>query len=97
MAVLSGQVVISSATPTNIGASPAPGIGALIDPIPVQIKNIDAAITIYLGGPTVSTSNGYPLLAGASISFGFVAGDEDGLYALAASGSPKIAYLSLRQ
>jgi hypothetical protein len=97
MAVSSGQVVISSSTPTNVAVSGQINLGSLGDPIPCQVKNIDASITIYLGGPAVSTSTGYPLLAGASISFGFVAGDDNALYALAASGSPKLAFLTLRQ
>ena len=97
MAVLSGQLTTSAVTAKVIPASPAPGLGALIDPIPVQVKNIDATITVYLGGSAVTSGTGYPLLAGQSISFGFVAGDEDGLYVIAASATPMVAWLSLRQ
>ena len=97
MAVLSGQFTTSAVTAGTIPVSPTPGVGSLIDPIPVQVKNMDATITVYLGGPGVTSSTGYPLLAGASISFGFVAGDEDALYVIAASGTPKMAWLALRQ
>ena len=96
MAVTSGQVTISSASVTAIPVSLEINVGALMDPIPAQIKNIDAAITIYVGGPTVSLTTGYPLGPGVALSFGFIAGDGNTLYALAASGSPKIAYLVLR-
>ena len=97
MAVSSGQFTTSSSTAGTVPLSGQLNLGSLADPIPVQLKNIDGAITIYLGGPNVSTSTGYPLLAGASISFGFVAGDDNAVYALAASGSPKLAWLALRQ
>jgi len=54
-----------------------------------EIKNIDAAITIYLGGSTaVTAANGYPLAPGDT--FGIV-GNPGSVWAIAASGTPSIA------
>jgi hypothetical protein len=56
-----------------------------------EIKNADAAISIYLGSSSsVSTSNGHLLKAGES----FVFQDYDGpIYAIAASGTPTVTIL----
>lgn len=101
----SQQVVVSSATATNLitegtGASGAGFLqthGAAGDELPGIIQNIDTAITVYLGGADVSTSNGFPLVAGASLPITFLGHDAKWLYALAASGSPKVAVLLGRQ
>lgn len=34
----------------------------------LAIRN-DSAVTVYLGGPDVTTSNGFPILAGESMAF----------------------------
>jgi hypothetical protein len=59
------------------------------------IKNVDGAITVYLGGSNVTNAgaNGYELIAGASIAMDLYAGDE--LYAVAASGTPSIRILEI--
>jgi hypothetical protein len=54
----------------------------------IAIKNIDSAITIYVGGATVTASNGMPLKAGESISIDTTAL----IQVIAASGSPVVAY-----
>ena len=65
MAVISNQLTTSTtAAPVIAGAGLTSLNGAVNDPLPLQIKNIDASITIYIGGPGVTSSNGYPLLAG---------------------------------
>lgn len=71
--------------------------GAVGDPLPLQIKNIDASITIYIGGANVSSSNGYPLLAGQSISTSWLQAEVTTLYCVAASATPKLAVLTARQ
>lgn len=57
----------------------------------VIVRNNDASIIVYLGGPDVTTSNGFPLAAGASIPVSGYAGEI--LYAVAASGTPVIRLL----
>lgn len=55
----------------------------------VTIKNLDAAIVVYVGKATVTAGNGMPLKAGESISI-----DWTGLIqVIAASGTPTVAYL----
>ena len=101
----SQQITISSSTATPLivpgtGASGSGFLqykGAVGDELPFIIQNIDAAITVYLGGTDVSTSNGFPLVAGASLPIQTLHADALYLYALAASGSPKVAVLAGRQ
>jgi hypothetical protein len=48
---------------------------------------MDSSITVYIGDATVTTTTGHPLAAGLSITIPTTAA----LYAIAASGSPKVA------
>lgn len=66
------------------------------DPLPVQIANIDPAITIYVGGPDVSASLGMPIAPGASWTANLY-GTSEIPWLVAASGTPKAAVLLGRQ
>jgi hypothetical protein len=55
----------------------------------VTIINLDAVITIYVGPPTVTSGNGFPLVAGASIYLPTAALVQG----IAASGTPSVAYI----
>lgn len=55
----------------------------------VILKNLDAAITIYIGTGTVSAANGMPLLAGESIALE----TSSAINAIAASVTPSLAYI----
>jgi hypothetical protein len=102
MALKSFQIATNNATATPLlvvgsGASQIAALtGTLQDPLPVAIQNIDAAITIYLGGPGVTAVNGYPLLAGVSFPLALY-GSSEIPYAISASGTPVIAVLVGRQ
>ena len=61
----------------------------------IVVFNDDATITVYVGGPTVSTANGIPVLAGNSFSIDMVSGER--LYAVAASGTPVVRILVAHQ
>jgi hypothetical protein len=65
-------------------------------PIQVVIKNVDGAITVYVGGSTVTNAgaNGFEILAGATLSFEINSHDEL-VYAVAASGTPSIRILAI--
>lgn len=77
---------VAQATASTSAAS----IAARPDRRGIVIRNLDAAITIYVSGaPLVSSSNGMPLKAGESISIDTAAA----VFYVAASGSPVIAYL----
>lgn len=53
----------------------------------ILIRNLDAAITIYVGPATVTSGNGFPILPGESCPFSWV-----GLIqVIAASGTPAYA------
>jgi len=98
MAVISNQLTTSTTVaPVISGAGLDNLSGAVSDPLPLQIKNIDASITIYIGGPNVTSSNGYPLLAGQSISSSWLQNEVTTLYCVAASGTPILAILTARQ
>lgn len=55
----------------------------------VVIKNLDSAITVYIGKFNVSSSNGLELKPGESIALHTTAS----IHAIAASGTPSIAWL----
>ena len=55
----------------------------------VKFKNTDGSITVYIGAATVSAANGYPLLAGAEVELTITTL----IQAIAASGTPSIAYI----
>jgi hypothetical protein len=63
-------------------------------PLRVALKNTDASIAVYLGPSTVTSSNGFKLGAGESISFDVTATqDLTDLYVVAASGTPVLGVL----
>jgi hypothetical protein len=70
--------------------------GTIQDPLPVAIQNIDAAIVIYVGGPTVTAATGYPVDPGGSIPMALY-GSSEIPYAISASGVPLVAVLVGRQ
>lgn len=98
MAALSFQITTSTtvqAVFTNAGIKNMSG--SINDPLPVQLKNIDATNTIYIGGPAVSSSTGYPLLAGQSISTAWLQQEVTTLYCVASASTPILAVLTARQ
>ena len=58
------------------------------------IYNADAVITIYVGGADVSTANGIPVTALATLALDLISGEK--VYAVAASGTPSIRILHTR-
>jgi len=91
--------VAATATPLLVQGSGSSQVstltGTLQDPLPVLIQNIDAAITVYIGGPTVN-AGGYPLLAGQSLPLALY-GPSEIPYVYPASGTPIVAVLVGRQ
>lgn len=49
------------------------------------VTNLDATDTVYLGGDTVTTANGYPLAPGAGVGAP-LGGRDDDLYGITAAG-----------
>ena len=107
MALNTAQIATNASTATCLlvqGGTPQSPVtgefynisGSAGDPLPVMIKNMDASITIYVGGANVTSSNGYPLLAGQSFPLSLV-GAGDLPYAIAASATPKMAVIVGRQ
>ncbi len=60
-------------------------------PQSLLVYNNHATITIYVGGPDLTTANGMLVVAGASVSLDLIVGDE--VYAIAASGTPEVRLL----
>ncbi len=57
----------------------------------LEVKNLDAAITVYIGADsTVTSSTGYPVPAGTWVGFSNM---PDAVHAIAASGTPTVAIL----
>jgi hypothetical protein len=69
--------------------------GTIQDPLPVIILNLDAAITIYIGGSTAASCL-FPLAPGGSLPMALY-GSSEIPYALSASGTPLVAVLVGRQ
>jgi len=62
--------------------------------VSTSFQNLDGSIDIYIGNANVTSSSyGYILHAGASISLDLLPGDE--VYAIAPTGTPRIAVLAL--
>lgn len=105
VAVVSGSVAVSSALVSSITAQPAAAnvatgqvvagvaaatlVAARAARRAVTIKNLDAAITVYVGPATVTAANGMPLTAGQSITIA----TQALLQVIAASGTPTVAYV----
>lgn len=60
----------------------------------VLVKNTHASATVYLGGATVTTDEGYPLAAGEALPVGDI-GDGDNLYGIVASGTADVRVLEV--
>lgn len=80
----------------TLSTTPAPvalavGVGSAAAAKSANVKNIGAAILVYLGKSDVSTTTGYPLSPNESVSIDVYGTDT--LYAVAVSGAPKIAVL----
>lgn len=87
-----------SALSTTRAAVFTPTTGSLQDPTPILIQNPDAAINIFLGGPTVTNTGaatGILISPGQIITMSLTNGDI--LYAIAASGTPNIVVMAGRQ
>ena len=82
MTVASAAVTVAT-TATALHAADA-------DPQSVSVSNVGAAI-VYLGGSDVTTSNGVPLAAGASVPVGLNGGEV--LYGRVASGTVEVRVL----
>jgi len=74
------QVALNSSTATQLVSVRSSRRGVLI-------TNNDASITVYIGGASVSTSNGHKLVAGASISIPTTAA----VYGISASATPSVS------
>ena len=78
-----GQVTASTTAGTLVPANPTRRS--------VLIRNMDAAITIYIGKATVTSANGFPLKAGESFPFD----TSQLIQVIAASGTPSVSYIEV--
>lgn len=70
------------------------GAASVNDRTTALVKNNDAAITVYLGGSDVDTTDGFPLPAGSTLVIDLGRGDD--VWAVAASGTPTVSVLLTR-
>ena len=93
MAIATQVVTLNSSTPTLISI-PVASETPYEHNAATTIQNIDGSITIFIGNSTVSsTSYGFALTYGQAVAFDL--NPDDQLYAIAASGSPKVAVLAV--
>lgn len=101
MALKARQItlVTSTATPLLVKGSGGTQFnnvtGNIQDPLPIVIQNLDAAITMWIGGPDVSATTGIELLAGQSMPMNLY-GESEIPYVFAV-GTPIVAVLVGRQ
>lgn len=86
-AVIVGARIAIGTTPTLI-AETASGVG------PVLIKNAGAA-SVYLGGPTVTATSGYELVAGDAVSITLAA--DEAVYGVVVTGTVIVHKLENRK
>lgn len=84
--MLSNYVVSVTSAPTLI----VTGLGTNADPTRIYLAN-DTATTIYIGGDTVSTTNGFPIPTNSRFEMVLRAGEV--LYGAVASGSADLRVL----
>ncbi len=58
----------------------------------VKVKNLDAAILVYVGDAGVTATTGYRIDAGGELTLEYP-GVSEPLFAVAASGTPKVSVL----
>lgn len=87
MPIIASKVTLST-TPLRI----ARGIGGG-DHVTCFVRG--ATATVFLGGATVDSTNGFPLTTSDSFSIDLINGDD--LYAVASTGAPTIQVLAARQ
>jgi hypothetical protein len=100
MAFNSAQITLAASTATPLLVQGTTGTefqnvaGSLQDPIPVQILN-NSGTAVWIGGPGVTASNGYPLLEGSPLTWNLY-GTSEIPYAFSA-GTPVIYVIIGRQ
>ena len=87
-------LVTSTATPLLTKALFPNVVGAAADPIPLIVKNEDASIVVWIGGPNVDATHGQSLVAGASIPMALYSNDVPYAFAV---GTPIVSVLAGRQ
>lgn len=83
MAIEAHRTPVGTSPPTKLttAAASAGYIGAYS----ACVRNRDATLSIFLGGPAVTAADGFELLAGEAQAFDLESGDD--LYAITASGT----------
>lgn len=96
VSVVSGSINATSGGAANVAnsqvtASTTAGTLVIARPTRVSclVRNLDAAITVYIGKATVTAANGMPLKAGESVVISAVTLWQ----VIAASGTPTVAIL----
>ena len=83
--------VTATTSPTAVASPTAIHLNAK-DRVGCSIANL-SAVTVYLGGPTVTTSTGYPLAAGEKEAFDLAVGDV--LYGTVGSSTATVAVITV--
>jgi hypothetical protein len=90
MAIITGQVTAVSTAPTLLCAvPPGPSVATITN------STATAANIVYVGlGTTVTSSNGAPVVAGASISIPGATGSKGSqIYVISGAGSPVVGFI----
>lgn len=94
MAVVSAAVTVA-ATATQLAAPTAPTttFGGTRNKIGASVQVPSGGSTVYVGGPDVTTANGYAVAAGTAVSIDLAPGDV--LYGIVASSTQAVRVLTV--
>lgn len=83
--IATGQVALNSSTPTVV-------VAARRGRVRVVVRNLSASITVYVGGSAVAAGDGFPIFSNTPAGESLSIFTEAAVYAIAASGTPSVAY-----
>lgn len=95
--LVTSQVALNDTTPTKILARTTGQSGDQVTTDVKIMKNMDATDDLYIGGPGVTTANGFPVHAGESVILAGPSGFaiHSDVWAIALSGkTTKVALLT---
>jgi len=100
MALSARQITLVASTPTPLLVQGTTGTqfktisGIVSDPLPISVRNEDAAVVVWLGGSDVSATRGQSLSPGQTAMVNLYSGDIP--YAFS-TGTPIVSVLVGRQ
>src|SRR3990167_3602121 len=81
-----GQVALNAASTTQV-------VAARVGRTRLIVRNLSTTITVYVGNSDEASSTGFPIFSGSSGGESGALFTEAEVFAIAASGTPSVAYI----